>query len=171
MTFFAFLLFSPILLIGVDGHGALVWPPNWTDGQPIPLDQRLNTPNCYCSLKFWALSSMHRCPFNCFSIFKGCFHNFASHTRWNKSIVGPYKDAGTGWGYNYPYSMSTDQVENIEALADIFEKLNHFVRLTLAVTAMNTRALGRWITNRISKNKGWDGAAFKSRFLYLSPTL
>jgi len=68
MTFFAFLLFSPILLIGVDGHGALVWPPNWTDGQPIPLDQR-----------------------------------------WNKSIVGPYKDAGTGWGYNYPYSMSTDQ--------------------------------------------------------------
>ena len=143
MTSFAFLLFSPILLIGVDGHGALVWPPNWTDGQPIPLDQRLNSPNFCCSLKFWALSSMHRCPFNCFSIFKGCFHNFASHTRWNKSIVGPYKDAGTGWGYNYPYSMSTDQVENIEALANISEKLNHFDRLTLAVTAMNTRALGR----------------------------
>ena len=57
--------------------------------------------------------------------------------------MGPYKDAGTGWGYNYPYSMSTDQVENIEALANILEKLNHFVRLTLAVTAMNTRALGR----------------------------
>ena len=75
MTFFAFLFFSPILLIGVDGHGALVWPPNWTDGQPIPLDQRLNSPNFCCSLKFWTLSSKHRCPLNCLSIFKGCFHN------------------------------------------------------------------------------------------------
>ena len=44
MTFFALLLFPPILLLGVDGHGALVWPPNWTDGQPIPLEQRLNHP-------------------------------------------------------------------------------------------------------------------------------
>ena len=64
MTFFALPLFPPILLLGVDGHGALVWPPNWTDGQPIPLEQRLNSPNFCCSQRFWALSSMHRCPFN-----------------------------------------------------------------------------------------------------------
>merc|ERR1719225_202165 len=55
-----------ILILMVDG--ALVWPPNWTDGHPIPLDER-----------------------------------------WNNSIVGPYKDAGTGWRYKKPYSMSTDQ--------------------------------------------------------------
>ena len=66
---------------------------------------------------------MHRCPLNCLSIFIGCFHNFVSHTRWNNSIVGPYKDAGTGWRYKKPYSMSTDQVGNIEALAKILAKV------------------------------------------------
>jgi len=37
------LLFSSsLLLAGVDGHGAVVWPPNWQDGQAIPLDERWN---------------------------------------------------------------------------------------------------------------------------------
>ena len=34
------LVSSSLLLAGVDGHGAVVWPPNWQDGQAIPLDER-----------------------------------------------------------------------------------------------------------------------------------
>ena len=177
MTFFAFLLFSPILLLGVDGHGALVWPPNWTDGHPIPLDQRLNSPNFCCSLKFWTLSSMHRCPLNCLSIFKGCFHDFATaHTRWNKSIVGPYKDAGTGWGYNYSYSnyssysMSTDQVENIEA--NILAKVKPFCQAYIRGHGNEYQSKGE-VNHKQNKQKqrtGW-GSFYKPFFKSISNTV
>ena len=45
--------------------------------------------------------------------------------------MGPYKDAGTGWRYKKPYSMSTDQVGNIEALANIFAKVKPFCQAYL----------------------------------------
>ena len=40
MRLLLLLVSSSLLLAGVDGHGAVVWPPNWQDGQAIPLDER-----------------------------------------------------------------------------------------------------------------------------------
>lgn len=39
---FLLLALCPLVRVGVNGHGAVIWPPNWQDGQAIPLDERWN---------------------------------------------------------------------------------------------------------------------------------
>ena len=85
--------------------------------------------------------------------------------------MGPYKDAGTGWRYKKPYSMSTDQVENIEALAKILAKVKLFCQAYIRGHGNEYQSKGE-VNHRIRKKqkKGGMGQLLKP-FLYLSSTL
>ena len=87
--------------------------------------------------------------------------------------MGPYKDAGTGWRYKKPYSMSTDQVENIEALAKILAKVKPFCQAYIRGHGNEYQSKGEvnHKQNTQKTKKGRDGAASKAVFLYLSSTL
>ena len=82
--------------------------------------------------------------------------------------MGPYKDAGTGWGYNYPYSMSTDQVENIEALAKILAKVKPFCQAYIRGHGNEYQSKGE-VNHRIRKKqkKGGMGQLLKTFFVFI----